>query len=154
MFDRLSVQSQGLTGASAGAVSGGGGGGTQYDMGDVDGTTITEPGILVSPSYPSNHPQGNITWQVTFQAPVDQDVSITITEFDTNNTWSGAGLLPQTPFVGPIVNYIHGSAVSNTGTFTSQTLPWTITANEQEMVIAFKTWGDRTGTWKLEVEFV
>ena len=155
MFDRLSVQSQGLTGASAGAVSGGGGGGTQYDMGTVNGTVITEPGILVSPGYPSDHPAGNLSWAVTFQAPGGSDVAITITEFDTNNTWYQRGLQPITPFVGPIVNKIYGSAVSNTGTFTTQTLPWTITrAGANEMVIEFDTWGDRTGTWKLEVEFV
>ena len=40
MFDRLSVQSQGLTAADAGAVSGGGGGGTQFDMGVVNGTLV------------------------------------------------------------------------------------------------------------------
>ena len=154
MFSRLSVQSQGLTAAGAGAVSGGGGG-TQYDMGDVDGTTITEPGILVSPDYPSDHPTGELSWAVTFQAPSGSDVSITITEFDTNNTWYQRGLTPITPFVGPIVNTIYGSAISNTGTFTTQTLPWTITrSGANEMVIEFDTWGDRTGTWKLEVEFI
>ena len=145
-----------LTSASKSAPVVSGGGGSETDIADVDGTIQTSETTLVSPSYPANHPTGELSWSVTYQAPRGQNVRITITEYDTTNTWYQRGLEPITPFVGPIVNKIYGSYPNTTGTFSNpaNVLPWVIGGTDNEMVIEFDTWGTETGTWKLDVEFV
>ncbi len=152
MYLNLGVMSESFANSKAAS----GGGGAVFDIGVVNGTTQTTEGTLVSPSYPSNHPTGELAWSVTFQAPVGQNVRITLQEYDTTNTWYQRGLEPITPFVGPIVNKIYGSYPNTTGTFSNpaNVLPWQIGGTDNEMIIEFDTWGTTTGTWKLLVEFV
>ena len=152
MYLNLGVMSESFANSKAAS----GGGGAVFDIGVVNGTTQTTEGTLVSPSYPSNHPTGELSWSVTFQAPVGQNVRITLQEYDTDNTWYQRGLEPITPFVGPIVNKIYGSYPNTTGTFSNpaNVLPWQIGGTDNEMIIEFDTWGTTTGTWKLLVEFV
>ena len=156
MFPKMNLQSMALTSASKDAPVASGGGGSDTDIADVDGTTQTSETTLVSPDYPSPHPQGNLTWSVTYQAPPGHNVRITITEFDTSNTWYQRGLTPSTPFIGPIVNTIYGSYPNTTGTFSNpaNVLPWVIGGTDNEMIIEYTTRGTETGTWKLDVEFV
>lgn len=155
MFSRLSVQSQGLTAADAGAVSAGGGGGIQYDIGTYDGQTVTEQGDLVNPGYPSPYStSGDTNWEITFQASPTQTIEVTVTEFDTTNTWYQRGLTGYNAgSATPIVNKIYGSAVSNTGTFSGASLPIVFRSTGDQMTIVFDDWG-ASGTWKAEVRFI
>ena len=157
MFPKMSLQSMSLTSASKSApVASGGGGGTEYDIDAYDGQTITEEGDLVSPGYPTPYStSGDTSWSVTLEAPVGQTIQVTVTEFDTTNTWYQRGLTGYNAgSATPIINKIYGSAVSNTGTFSGgTTLPIVFSSTGNEMTIVFDDWG-ASGTWKAEVAFV
>jgi hypothetical protein len=156
MFPKMNLQSMALTSASKSApVVSGGGSGTEYDIRTYDGQTVTEEGEVVSPDYPSDHPTGDNSWNITFEAPVGRLIEVTVTEFDTTNTWYQRGLTGYNAgSSAPIVNKIYGSAPNSTGTFSSTTLPIVFRSSGNEMTIVYDTWGSVTGTWKAEVAFV
>lgn len=155
MFPKMNLQSMKLTSASKSApIVSGGGGGTEYDIGTYNGQTVTEEGEVVSPSYPAGYPGANTDWRITFQASPGQVIEVTVTEFDTTNTWYQRGFTGYNAgSASPIVNKIYGSAPNNTGTFSGASLPIVFRSSGDNMTIVFDDWGT-TGTWKAEVTFV
>lgn len=145
-----------LTSASKGAPVASGGGGVEYDIGTYDGQTVTEAGEVVNPGYPAAYStSGDTSWDITFQASPGQIIEVTVTEFDTTNTWYQRGLTGYNAgSATPIVNKIYGSAPNNTGTFSgATTLPIVFRSTGDQMTIVFDDWG-ASGTWKAEVAFV
>ena len=144
-----------LTSASKGGEVAHGGGGTEYDIGTYDGQTVTEAGEVVSPGYPAAYSTvGDTSWSITFQASAGQVIQVTVTEFDTTNTWYQRGLTGYNAgSATPIINKIYGSAPNNTGTFSGDSLPIVFRSSGDNMTIVFDDWG-ASGTWKAEVAFI
>ena len=136
MFPKMNLQSMALTSASKSApVVSGGGGGTEYDIA----------------AYSTS---GDTSWDITFQASPGQVIEVTVTEFDTTNTWYQRGLTGYNAgSATPIINKIYGSAPNNTGTFSGDSLPIVFRSSGDQMTIVFDDWG-ASGTWKAEVAFI
>jgi hypothetical protein len=91
MFDRLSVQSQGLTGASAGAVSGDSGG-AHYTIDQVAGTTITDPAGTVCSDGGCGLPYGTTNYSgFSIQAEAGKEVVVTLQVFEMGDTGGPGG---------------------------------------------------------------
>jgi len=169
MFDRISVQSQGLTGACCSISRGGGGGDDPIDFSTLSepwGTPLanrTEGGLFCQPNGPDGYYSYNFSGRISFEAPVGKRIRFTITMAKMDDNWQ-YGMSFIEPVGGgsddKIVPKVYGDSSAGTGTFASQSVPYvietTVGNNTADFWFGSNPFQQNVrddGEWRVQVEF-